>query len=165
METKRLPPRKLTCPRKRDHFNRKFHLPTIDFKGYVSFQWGNLAFFLSPLFTFINASTFLTGCCFFQNSPTWTHTKTKKIVHFQRKSHSKRMVPSMSFVWKSTLLAVTFIPPFSALFPSLGGLKSSCPRMEEAFTFWFGAPPKKKDRMVLLVRIPKKNAEKKKGEV
>ncbi len=36
-----IPPRKLTCPRKRDHFNRKFHLPTIDFKGYVSFQWGS----------------------------------------------------------------------------------------------------------------------------
>ena len=33
-----LPPRKLTCPL--DNFNRKFHLPTINFRGYkyVSFQ-------------------------------------------------------------------------------------------------------------------------------
>ena len=29
------PPRKLTCPLKRDHFKRTFHLPIINFTGYV----------------------------------------------------------------------------------------------------------------------------------
>ncbi len=36
-----LHPRKLTCPQKRDHLKRKFHLQTVFFKGYVSFRGNN----------------------------------------------------------------------------------------------------------------------------
>ena len=32
------PPKKLTCPQRRDQFKRKFHLPTIDFQGIGAFS-------------------------------------------------------------------------------------------------------------------------------
>jgi len=36
-----VPSRKLTCLLKRDDLKWTFHLPTINFRGFVSFQWSN----------------------------------------------------------------------------------------------------------------------------
>ena len=44
-------PRKLTCPLKRDHLKRRFHLPTINFQRICYFSGGRLAFIFFCLVT------------------------------------------------------------------------------------------------------------------
>ena len=42
LNPRRLHPRKLTCPLKRDYLNRKYIFQPLVFKGYVSFPGGNI---------------------------------------------------------------------------------------------------------------------------
>lgn len=112
--------------------------------------------FLSPSFTFINLQNdvFFNGWSFFfQNSPTWIHTKTK-IVPFQRRSPFKKRGNHRPFPLSLSLsleiTAVTYKTTlFFSPFASLGGLKSSCPRMEEAFTLLrIGFPKSTQKRLI-----------------
>ena len=53
-DNKDLPPKKLTRPLKRDHFKRKFIFHPLFFRGYVSFQRGNVLHELFHLIDFLN---------------------------------------------------------------------------------------------------------------
>ena len=45
-----IPPRKLTCHLKRDHFKRKFHLPPINFQGIILLVFKGVVFFQRLVF-------------------------------------------------------------------------------------------------------------------